>query len=190
LRQELHPAACERKDATLDGIVDFNDLVHLAQNYNTTVSTVTDSWWYNGDFTYDGIVDFNDLVKLAQNYNTKVSDTTDGWWTHGDFTYDGVTDFNDLVKLAQNYNVITGVEPWTNGDFTYDGNVDFNDLVKLAQNYNATLPTDPVSGAPANFQTDLATAFATVPEPSAISLNFLSACALAARRRRHCKPPS
>jgi hypothetical protein len=57
-------------DATLDGTVDFNDLVHLAQNYNTTVSATTDSWWYNGDFTYDGVVDFNDLVKLAQNYNT------------------------------------------------------------------------------------------------------------------------
>jgi fibronectin-binding autotransporter adhesin len=57
-------------DATLDGSVDFNDLVKLAQNYNTTVSTTTESWWNHGDFTYDGIVDFNDLVKLAQNYNT------------------------------------------------------------------------------------------------------------------------
>jgi fibronectin-binding autotransporter adhesin len=57
-------------DATLDGAVDFNDLVKLAQNYNTTVSTSTDSWWTHGDFTYDGITDFNDLVKLAQNYNT------------------------------------------------------------------------------------------------------------------------
>ena len=42
----------------------------LAQNYNTTVSATTQSWWNHGDFTYDGIVDFNDLVKLAQNYNT------------------------------------------------------------------------------------------------------------------------
>jgi hypothetical protein len=57
-------------DATLDGAVDFNDLVKLAQNYNTTVSAATDSWWIHGDFTYDGIVDFNDLVALAQNYNT------------------------------------------------------------------------------------------------------------------------
>jgi hypothetical protein len=57
-------------DATLDGAVDFNDLVKLAQNYNTTVSSGTESWWNNGDFTYDGITDFNDLVKLAQNYNT------------------------------------------------------------------------------------------------------------------------
>jgi autotransporter-associated beta strand protein len=59
-------------DATLDGAVDFNDLVKLAQNYNTTVSTTTESWWNRGDFTYDGMVDFNDLVKLAQNYNTSL----------------------------------------------------------------------------------------------------------------------
>jgi hypothetical protein len=59
-------------DATLDGVVDFNDLVKLAQNYNTTVSTSTQSWWNRGDFNYDGVVDFNDLVKLAQNYNTSL----------------------------------------------------------------------------------------------------------------------
>jgi hypothetical protein len=57
-------------DATLDGTVDFNDLVKLAQNYNTTLNNPADSTWSNGDFTYDGTVDFNDLVKLAQNYNT------------------------------------------------------------------------------------------------------------------------
>ena len=59
-------------DATLDGTVDFNDLVKLAQNYNTNVSLITASWWTHGDFTGDGIVDFNDLVKLAQNYNTSI----------------------------------------------------------------------------------------------------------------------
>jgi hypothetical protein len=57
-------------DATLDGVVDFDDLVNLAQNYNTTVSAATDGWWSHCDFTYDGVTDFNDLVKLAQNYNT------------------------------------------------------------------------------------------------------------------------
>jgi autotransporter-associated beta strand protein len=55
-------------DATLDGQVDFNDLVRLAQNYDTTLAG--DSTWVRGDFTYDGVVDFNDLVKLAQNYDT------------------------------------------------------------------------------------------------------------------------
>ena len=47
-------------DATLDGMVDFNDLVQLAQNYNSTVSDATQNWWFNGDFTYDGVVDFED----------------------------------------------------------------------------------------------------------------------------------
>jgi hypothetical protein len=53
-------------DATLDGVVDFKDLVQLAQNYNTADGNQV---WYAGDFTYDGNVNFADLVKLAQNYN-------------------------------------------------------------------------------------------------------------------------
>jgi hypothetical protein len=52
-------------DATGDGAVDFNDLVALAQNYNTVGNT-----YANGDFNFDGTVDFNDLVTLAQRYNT------------------------------------------------------------------------------------------------------------------------
>jgi autotransporter-associated beta strand protein len=51
-------------DANLDQKTDFNDLVQLAQNYNTT-----GRFWSDGDFTYDGAVDFNDLVVLAQNYS-------------------------------------------------------------------------------------------------------------------------
>ena len=59
-------------DATLDGSVDFQDLVKLAQNYGSdfVANPTTESWWYHGDFTYDGKVDFNDLVKLAQNYGS------------------------------------------------------------------------------------------------------------------------
>jgi hypothetical protein len=51
-------------DASLDGRVDFGDLVRLAQTYNTSGGT-----WARGDFSGDGNVDFNDLVALAQNYN-------------------------------------------------------------------------------------------------------------------------
>ena len=53
-------------DANRDRTVDFNDLVKLAQNYNTAGGMT----WADGDFTGDGNVDFNDLVMLAQNYNT------------------------------------------------------------------------------------------------------------------------
>jgi autotransporter-associated beta strand protein len=53
-------------DASLDGKVDFTDLVALAQHYNDNSGTAL---WTQGDFTYDGHVDFGDLVALAQNYN-------------------------------------------------------------------------------------------------------------------------
>jgi hypothetical protein len=55
-------------DANVDGRVDFNDLVAIAQHYNTSTGNV----WSTGDFTYDGVTDFNDLVLLAQHYNTSV----------------------------------------------------------------------------------------------------------------------
>jgi hypothetical protein len=51
-------------DANHDASVDFNDLVALAQHYNTPASGPA-----LGDFNYDGNVDFNDLVTLAQHYN-------------------------------------------------------------------------------------------------------------------------
>jgi hypothetical protein len=54
-------------DANRDGTVDFNDLVALAQNYNSAPST--DDPWNSGDFNGDGVVDFNDLVQMAQHYN-------------------------------------------------------------------------------------------------------------------------
>jgi hypothetical protein len=52
-------------DADSDGNVNFNDLIVLAENYNSTGKS-----WANGDFTGDGSVDFSDLVILAQNFNT------------------------------------------------------------------------------------------------------------------------
>jgi hypothetical protein len=53
-------------DANRDRQVDFNDLVALAQHYNTTGGMTLG----DGDFNYDGNVDFDDLVLLAQRYNT------------------------------------------------------------------------------------------------------------------------
>ena len=50
-------------DANVDGVVDFADLVRLAQNYDLGQKT-----WSDGDSNYDGAVDFIDLVALAQNY--------------------------------------------------------------------------------------------------------------------------
>lgn len=53
-------------DATGNGVVDFDDLLITAQNYNTNGKSFS-----QGNFNYDGsgIVDFSDLLILAQNYN-------------------------------------------------------------------------------------------------------------------------
>lgn len=50
-------------DATLDGTVNFDDLLKLAAGYNNAGS------WGAGDFNYDGTVNFDDLLLLASNYN-------------------------------------------------------------------------------------------------------------------------
>jgi hypothetical protein len=51
-------------DTDLNGVVNFDDLLRLAQNYEA-LGTGT---WRNGDFTYDGNVNFDDLLALAQQY--------------------------------------------------------------------------------------------------------------------------
>jgi hypothetical protein len=58
-------------DVNRDRSVDFNDLVILAQNYNTSGQT-----YGQGDLTGDGSVDFNDLVLIAQSYNSALPPVT------------------------------------------------------------------------------------------------------------------
>jgi hypothetical protein len=55
-------------DATLDGIVNFPDLLVVAQNYGKTGQD-----WAEGDFNYDGVVNFPDLLLVAQNYGKQLS---------------------------------------------------------------------------------------------------------------------
>jgi uncharacterized delta-60 repeat protein len=51
-------------DANRDRVVNFDDLLALAKNYNSTGAT-----YGGGDFNYDGTVNFDDLLILAKNYN-------------------------------------------------------------------------------------------------------------------------
>jgi T5SS/PEP-CTERM-associated repeat protein len=109
----------------------------------------------------------------------------------GDANLDGSVDFLDLARLAQNYNMTSGTRTWSAGDFNNDGNVDFLDLARLAQNYNTALSGAAVAGAPAGFTQDLARAFASVPEPSAVFFSLVLAGGTMLRRRqrknRHCR---
>ena len=47
----------------MDGVVNFSDLLLLAQNYGQS-----NRIWDQGDMNYDGVVNFPDLLSLAQNY--------------------------------------------------------------------------------------------------------------------------
>lgn len=49
-------------DANLDGVVDFSDLLAIAQHYGQA-----DATWAEGDFNYDGSVGFDDLLAVAHN---------------------------------------------------------------------------------------------------------------------------
>lgn len=51
-------------DATLDGNVNFADLLRLSQNYGKA-----DTGWADGDFNYDSNVGFHDLLRLSQAYS-------------------------------------------------------------------------------------------------------------------------
>jgi hypothetical protein len=55
-------------DADRNRVVNFDDLLILAQNYNATAATFS-----RGDFNYDGVVNFDDLLILAQRYNVTLS---------------------------------------------------------------------------------------------------------------------
>jgi hypothetical protein len=55
-------------DAYLDSIVNFTDLVTVAQHYGLTGGGNAGVNWDTGDFDYNGTVGFSDLVAIAQNY--------------------------------------------------------------------------------------------------------------------------
>jgi hypothetical protein len=99
----------------------------------------------------------------------------------GDANMDNFISFADLVAVAQHYGQSGAV--WHDGDFNYDGVVSFADLVAVAQHYGQSLPSAPVPGASAEFDADMARAFAMVPEPGAVAPLALLAMLFMRRRR-------
>jgi hypothetical protein len=71
---------------------------------------------------------------------------------------------------------------WFQGDFNYDGKVNFADLLALAKNYNSPAPSDPAFSP--EFDAALASAFAAVPEPGALTMFTAVMVPLAMRGRR------
>jgi hypothetical protein len=59
----VNVTAARLGDTDLSGVVDFSDLLALAQNYGSTTTS-----WASGDFDGNGSTVFDDLLALAQNY--------------------------------------------------------------------------------------------------------------------------
>jgi autotransporter-associated beta strand protein len=98
-----------RGDINIDSSVNFDDLLALAQNYNTT----TGATWITGDSDYNGSVDFSDLLALAQNYNSSllsgpVSPGSNAGLFTGDFATDWAT-ARALVPEPTTLGVLAGV---------------------------------------------------------------------------------
>lgn len=137
----------------------------------------------NNDYTVEGaamrVLDARTYTRgVASNLTTTVRAGL------GDANLDDVVNFDDLLLLAKNYNRQDGT--WFTGDFNLDGTVNFDDLLTLAKNYNKSfgspLPSSPEFSAA--FNADLASAFATVPEPTAVGLISLVVWGSAFGRRR------
>jgi hypothetical protein len=59
-------------DLTVDGVVDFNDLLGMAESYDTA-----GGGWIGGDLNGDARTDFADLVMLADNYGSSLGGGVD-----------------------------------------------------------------------------------------------------------------
>jgi autotransporter-associated beta strand protein len=67
--------ATEAGDATLDGVVNWLDLVVVVQHFNTLGND-----WFEGNFNYNptGLVNFQDLVIVVQNFGQGLSSSQNG----------------------------------------------------------------------------------------------------------------
>ena len=82
-------------DANIDGLVNFDDLLALAKNYNAT----TNVHWSFGDFNYDNAINFDDLLILAKHYNGVLATPTA--WALPETPANFATDLAAAIEIAQ-----------------------------------------------------------------------------------------
>ncbi|MDB5321605.1 MAG: hypothetical protein JWN40_3236 [Phycisphaerales bacterium] len=178
-----HNGKFDRNDGAIVDKFIGKDFKNLAQQ---VIATINDPYGYSNQYATAGAQVAFSLVDANLTDGKSVIDVTDfaqvrtalgAKLLDGDANFDGLVDFLDLAILAQHYNINDGTLRWGFGDFTGDGSVDFLDLAKLAQNYN-------VSAAGVSFQSDVAAAFARVPEPSSVATMLLAAVGGLMRPRR------
>jgi len=155
-------------DANLDSLVNFDDLVKVAENYETAGGA-----WVVGDFNYDSLVNSIDLSMIEQNYGATPAEFDVAW------------------ALAR------GISPLF-GDYNDDGVVDAADYTTWRDSVGSpagSLPNDPNSGVVigsaqyATWRTNFgarqggAGGGSPVPEPGAMLLMACAAVSAVASRR-------
>ena len=85
-------------DATLDGVVNSDDLVKVLTSYNQSGT------WSTGDFTYDGVVNSDDLVKVLTSYNQTIP---------AGFSVEGANLDAPAIALLNGAGITTVPEPGT-----------------------------------------------------------------------------
>ncbi len=170
----------------------------IIRGYNASAPGAGDGNWQGPGITTSSMIGNNKAVvgyaqaseiALGPN-NTFMGSPVDGdalvirGTLNGDSNLDGTVGFADLVAVAQHYGLSDGSAMWVQGDFNFDGKVGFADLVAVAQNYGGSVPVGPIAGAPLNFSSDMAAAFASIPEPASFALINIGAIWTLFHRRR------
>jgi hypothetical protein len=153
-------------DANLDDLVDFDDLVTLADHFDTTGGT-----WAVGDFNADSLVDSLDLALVESQYGGTPAEFDVAWALargitplFGDYNSNGVVDAADYTVWRDSLGQAAGSLANDPNFGVPIGEAQYN---TWRTNFGATLAGSPDPLA--------------VPEPCAL---LLIACAASAMRRR------
>jgi autotransporter-associated beta strand protein len=167
-------APAQLGDANLDSLVNYADLVTLAENFDTSGGT-----WDVGDFNADSLVDSVDLTLIEQQYGLSEAEFAVAWALarglmplYGDYNGNGIVDAADYT-LWRNHlgeSIALGNE---RPDAATPGIVDQEDYDYWKQHFGESFVGG--SGGSAN---------AAVPEPITLWLLLLGVVGCCFRRRR------
>jgi autotransporter-associated beta strand protein len=114
-------------DANLDSLVNFEDLVTLAESYGAASRT-----WASGDFNYDRLVDATDLSLLEQQFGGSSEDFAAAWALartlvplNGDYNNDGLVDAADYTRWRDSTGSAAGSLPNDPNTGTPIGNIQY-----------------------------------------------------------------
>jgi hypothetical protein len=137
------------------------------------------------DLVSVGVARVGDLLGIAGDETASLwdqqvlaSDVATAVTWGGDANLDRIIDADDYFRIYSNLSRSGATSGWFNGDFNYDGAIDGDDLFIIDSNFLRQDGTFAPAGSPESIGS-----VAAVPEPSALAVIALAACALSRSRR-------